>query len=193
MIGPLGIKRYELCTIAECKLEADEHLALQPLPRSNYFPDPLGDLHPATAAIRVSKSIIREFDMELGYDKETFSSSGLLFSAFNASAPQSRFLAYVLPMLTKLHLNLDLRCNDLHSISETSFHERYVASTLSTAINVDCLHISMQSIEMLSTRSPQASFGDCRLPELATSFKLYQISRTYFCATSCWYQDPGRS
>ena len=110
--------------------------------------------------------------MEHGYDKEIFSRSGLLFSAFNSSAPQSRWLAYVLPMLTKLHLNLNLRCNDRHSINETSFHERHVASTLSAAINLDCLYISMQSIAMLSTRSPhpttifKASLGDCRLPKL---------------------------
>lgn len=90
---PLGTKRHELCTIADCKLEADEHLALQLLPHSNYFPDPLDDLRPATSAIHISKSIIRELDMELGYDKETFSSSGLFFSAFNASAPQSRLRA----------------------------------------------------------------------------------------------------
>ena len=153
-LRPLGIKRHELCTIVDCKLEADEHLALQPLPHSNSFPDPLDDLHPAMAAIHISKSIIRELDMEHGYDKEIFSPSGLLLSAFNASAPQSHYLAYVLPMLTKLHLNLDLRCNDLHSINETSFNERHVASTLSAAINLDCLSVSMQSIGMLSIRSP---------------------------------------
>ena len=129
---------------------------------------------PIAVALYTTESSITEIDTKSKYDDRTKTIALLPFRSFDLSTSNPQYLTSVIPLLTRLHLDFDIRYlhNDLRDLtSKICFDRDHVASILSKASSLQYLFLSVIDHAILTYKdTPHTSFRatlkDCRLPRL---------------------------